>query len=107
VSPAACLLPRSVPRGATAVLDNADSGDLVITSDGERRLAHQRRVAASIRARGCYKCVLTECYKCFFCASLQDTPSPTFPTLSCAPATVRYGTRLGDLKENWFLLFSN
>ena len=21
--------------------------------------------------------------------------------------TVRYGTRLGDLKENWFLLFSN
>jgi len=22
-------------------------------------------------------------------------------------SSVRYGTRLGDLKENWFLLFSN
>ena len=34
VSPAACLLPRSVPRGATAALDDAGSGDLVIKSDG-------------------------------------------------------------------------
>jgi hypothetical protein len=26
---------------------------------------------------------------------------------ACGRSSVRYGTRLGDLKENWFLLFSN
>jgi hypothetical protein len=26
---------------------------------------------------------------------------------SVTTSSVRYGTRLGDLKENWFLLFSN